>query len=500
MVEEKTTSRNKLITRLVILVIVLVAGLLAYRYFSEKTRLLNGGRYYTYGVNKFKEAQGIAIDSTTTTTTQPAKPIDRDLALEAVENFRQSVNYDKQRADSWVAMAEVYTKINEFEKAIEVLEEASEVKYEKVSDKVTVLTALGDSHFRLANYDQAALAYDKAIKTSPVNPIVALSYATKVLSLLESGNTEEIDQFVEWVRKGQELDSRAEYQHIYHYALGWTYEKRGRQDQAMNEYTEAMSYNDKYPPLLYRMAIQEQAQGLFFEPYLKLRLAVENSTASGVVYAPAKEALSIMDAELALKPTFEQAEILVKVGNYYYDVDSRNTEVITELYNNALEVDSNAPAAAIAYARLAAMLLDTRIDEELQVNCIKAIEMTQKGVEVAKDNTAKSNNYVVMAKALRVKEDYVGAIDASIKATKADLENYKAYLELAVNYYEAYNDYYIDEAHESSLSLQYERYLYSSREAIQKAKELVAYDREVESYLKRIDRAIDRLEAEKADK
>lgn len=500
MAEEKTTSRNKLIIRLVILVIVLVAGLLIYKYFSEKTRLLNGGRYYTYGVNKFKEAQGIAIDSTTTTTAQPDKPIDQDLALEAVDNFRQSVNYDNQRADSWVAMAEVYTKTNDFEKAIEVLEEAAEVKYEKVSDKVTVLTALGDSHFRLANYDQAAQAYDKAIKASPVNPIVALSYATKVLALLESDNTEEIDQFVEWVRKGQELDSRAEYQHIYHYALGWIYEKRGRLDQAMTEYTEAMSYNDKYPPLLYRMAIQEQAQGLFFEPYLKLRLAVENSLASGVAYQPAKEALSLMDAELALKPTAEQAEVYVKLGNYYFDLDSRKTEVVTELYNKALEVDPDAPAAATAYARLAAMLLDTRIDEELQANCNQAIEMTKKGVAVAKDNTAKSNNYVVMAKALRVKENYVGAIDASIKATKADPENHKAYLELAVNYYEAYTNYIIDEEHDTSLKSRYEGYLYSSREAIQKAKERVAYDREVESYQKRIDRAIDRLETEKAGK
>lgn len=496
--EGKTTKNNKLIIRLVILVVVLVGGFLAYRYFSEKTRVLNGGRYYTYGVNKFKEAQGIPIDSQDTVSAATKnKPIDRDIALEAIENFRQSVGYDSQRSDSWVAMSDVYFKINDFDKSIEVLEEASEVKYEKISDKVTVLTALGDAYFRVARYEDAAEAYDNAIQASPVNPIVAMSYAKKVLSLLESGNTSEINQFVEWIRQGQELDSRAEYQHIYHYALGWTYEARGRLDQAMAEYAEAVSYNDKYPPLLTKMAFQEQAKGLFFEPYLKLRLAVESSSEAGLPYGPAVEALSKMQDELDQKDSNEQAKIYVDVANYYYSLDVRN-ENSAKLYQKAIEVGPNAPASSLAYARLASSLLETRIEEEIQQNIEKALEMSQKGVAIANTGFDKANNYMVMAKAKRTQEDFDGAIEAAQNGVKADPNNYKAQLELAINYYEAYGSYDIDVGHDPSDGPKYEAYLYKAREAITKAKESVSYDREVESYNNRITRAIDRLEAAKA--
>jgi tetratricopeptide (TPR) repeat protein len=499
---ENAKSRNKTITTIVIVAIILVVALLAYRYFSEKTRLLNAGRYYTYGVNKFKESQGIPIDpadTSTTTTAQPTKPIDREVALEAVDNFRQSVGFDNQRADSWVGMAEVYTKLNEFEKTIEVLEEAAEVKYESVSNKVTVLTALGDAYFRVGRYEDAAKAYDDAIKASPKNPIVALAYSGKVLAKLESGDLSEVGQFTEWVRNGQELDSRAENQHIYHFALGWTYEARGRMDQALAEYKEAISYNDKYPRLLYRTALLERSQGLFLEPYLRLRLAVENSEASGVTYIPAVEALAELDKELSSKSSAEQAAIHVEVANYYYVQDSKNTEKITALYKKVLETDDKAPASALAYARLASILLDTRVDEELEANAVKAIDMTEKGVSVATSGKDKSLNYVVMSKAKRIQRDFDGAIAVANKAIEADPENYRGYLELAMNFYEAYSDFDVDVGHDPALLPKYEDYLYQSRDVIQKAKELVTYDREVESYSKRIDRAIDRLEKEKAE-
>ncbi|MFA6694359.1 MAG: tetratricopeptide repeat protein, partial [Bacillota bacterium] len=259
MATEKSNSRNKLIIRLAVIVVVLVIALFAYMYFSERARLLNAGRYFTYGENKLKEAQGIPIDpSDAVSVTQQNKPIDVDVAYEAIANYRQSVGYDEQRADSWVGMANVHTKLKEFDKAIEVLEEASEVKFEQVSNKVIVFSALGDAYFSVGNYQQASEAYDQAIAVSPLNPLVALGYAKKVLSKLEIGDLSEVDKFAEWVRQGQSLDNRAEYQHIYHYALGWTYAVRGRADQALAEYREAMSFNNNYPPLLYKVATIER--------------------------------------------------------------------------------------------------------------------------------------------------------------------------------------------------------------------------------------------------
>ena len=501
-VKEKANSRNKMIIRLVILVIVLVAGVLAYRYFSEKTRFLNADRYYKYGVTKFKEAQGIPIDSTTTTTTtnQPPKPIDTDIALEAINNFRQSVGFDEQRADSWMGMAEVYTKIKEFDKAIEVLEEASNIKYESASNRAAIWTTLGDAYYLNARYQDAVDAYSVAIKESPKNPIVALSYPGKVRSLLEIGNTAEIDSFAEWVRHGMDLDSRAENQHIYHFALGWTYETRGRLDQAMSEYRESMSYNDKYAPCLYRLALQEQEANLFFEPYLKLLLAVEGSTKVGIPYAPAQEALAKMEEQLANFNTAKQAEIHVQVANYYFNQDNRDAEKVEELYKKALETDPNAPASAAAYAKLAAVLLDTRVDEELESNAKEAVEMTKKGAAIAANNNDKLENYVILARAMRILEDFNGAVDAGNKAIQASQDSYKGYLEQAITFYEEYVSYEAEEDPEGKLLAKYESYIYKAKDNIGKAKQLVVYDREVEAYQKRVDRAIERVEKEKASK
>ena len=64
-------------------------------------------------------------------------------------------------------MAKVHTKLKEFDKAIEVLEEAAQVKFEQTSNKVTVFSALGDAYFTVGEYRKAADAYTQAIEASP---------------------------------------------------------------------------------------------------------------------------------------------------------------------------------------------------------------------------------------------------------------------------------------------------------------------------------------------
>lgn len=497
MAEEKS-SRNKWIIRLVILAVVLAIGIFAYMYFSERARLLNAGRYFTYGENKFKEAQGIPIDPSEAVSAQNLnKPIDVALAYEAIDNYRKSVTYDDQRADSWVGMAKVHTKLKEFDKAIEVLEEAAQVKFEQTSNKVTVFSALGDAYFTVGEFRKAADAYTQAIEASPLNPLVALAYAKKAISLLELGDLSEVDKFTEWVRQGQSLDSRAENQHIYHYALGWTYYVRGRSDQALAEYQEAMSFNNNYPPLLYKVASLERENGLFFEPFVKYRRAVEISTFQGVPYTPAENAYREMQEELAKMDVNEQAKILVKMAEYYTALGKHETvsaTAVTDLYNRVLEIAPESPSASIAYAQLASLLLDTRDYELLEQNSPKAIEMALKGAEVADSGAGKAANYLVISKAYRSVDNYDAAIEAAKKAVEADPTNFKTYLELTINYYEAYTS--IEDEDDEAMAKS-EAYIYGALENINKAKSLTPYDRDVESYYSRVTRAVERWEQQK---
>lgn len=143
--------------------------------------------------------------------------------------FSQVIEENPENIQAYLALAEAYYKMKNFDKAISVLEEAEKIDsfdFRPFFEKGKILYESGKK-------SEARVAFEKAMKIAP-GSIFPVFYLGKIYF-----ESERYPVAAFYFRKVIEIDSTSG---DAHYMLGKTYEKMGLHRAAIEEYLETLKY------------------------------------------------------------------------------------------------------------------------------------------------------------------------------------------------------------------------------------------------------------------
>ncbi len=162
---------------------------------------------------------------------------------QSIDQYRQAILSDPRNPAIYIAMARVMVFNGQYEDARKAAEDALILN----PDNSMAYAVKGWALNSLEDYLEAEGAVNKALEIDPNN---ALAYAYSAESLLDRGNTEDLDQAIEKSRKAQELaPNLLETHRIRGYVLYMTQNYL----DAITEYKAAMAVNDKIWDLHYML-------------------------------------------------------------------------------------------------------------------------------------------------------------------------------------------------------------------------------------------------------
>ncbi len=223
------------------------------------------------------------------------------------------------------------------------------------------------SHQR--KYDQAILAYDKAIE---LNPTFALSYNSRAIAYWEEGD---YDRALRDFDKAIKLDP--EYSQAYH-DRGFRYMIRGDLDRAIRDFDQAIELNPANADVYNNRGLAYFSKGDYDRAIRDFDQAIALSPEYTEVYnnraqlylRKGKHDLAIRDYDQAIKLNPKGAQLYINRGQVYYGMGEQDQAIRD--FDQAIELN---PSFAIAY-QSRGLAYQSKGDNELAIRDFgKAIEL-----------------------------------------------------------------------------------------------------------------------------